>query len=73
MFHNFHLEKYVIYVNIFQGVRLELEKNPKDLVMSRINKYGTEIVSRDEIGNFLDNFETNILWSLSEQLDTVKI
>ena len=41
-------------------------KNPRDLVMSEINKSATRIVSRDEIGNLLDNFKTNILGSLSE-------
>lgn len=41
--------------------------------MSRINKFATRTTSRVEIGNFLDNFKTNILGSLSEQIDTLKI
>ena len=28
--------------------------------MSRIMKYGTGTISRDKIGNLLDNFKTNI-------------
>jgi len=48
-------------------------KNPIDPVMSRINKSTTGIVSREEIGNFLEKFRTKILGSLSEQLDTLKI
>jgi len=41
--------------------------------MSIITKYATGIVSRAEIGDLLDNFETNILGTLSEQLNTLKI
>lgn len=41
--------------------------------MSRINKFATGIVSRAEIGNFLNNFKTYILGSISEQMDTLKI
>jgi len=36
------------------------KKNPRDSIMSRINKFETRKVSRVEIGNFLDNFKTNI-------------
>ena len=42
-------------------------------MVSRINKSIARIVSRDEIGKFLDNFKTNILGSLSEQIDSLKI
>jgi len=41
--------------------------------MSRINKSAVGTVSRDELGNLLDNFKTNILGSLSEKIDTLKV
>jgi len=41
--------------------------------MSRVRKFAYGIVSREELGKFLDNFKTNILGNLSEQLDTLKI
>lgn len=48
-------------------------KSPRDLVISRINKSATGTTSRADIGNLLDNFKTNILGSLSEQIDIHKI
>ena len=48
-------------------------KNSRDPVISIINKSATRIVSRDELGNFLDEFITKILGSLSEQIDTLKL
>ena len=48
-------------------------KNPRDPVRTRINKYATGMVSKAEIGNFLDNFKTHIFGSHSEQLYTLKI
>lgn len=48
-------------------------KNPRDPIMSRINKSVAGTVSRAEIGNLLDNFKTNILGSLSERIYTIKI
>jgi len=41
--------------------------------MSKINKSATGTVSRDEIGNLLDDFKTDILGCLNEQLYTLKI
>ena len=41
--------------------------------MSKINKSAIGTISRAKIGNFLDNFKMDILGSLSEQLDTLKI
>jgi len=48
-------------------------KGPKDPSLIRENKSATGSLSRAEIGNMLDEFKTNILGSLSEQLDTLKI
>ena len=53
--------------------KAKTSKSLRDLVMSRINKYTIRTVSRSEIGNLLENFKTNILGSLSEQLGTLKI
>ena len=41
--------------------------------MSRINKSTARTVSREKIGNLLENFKTNILGSLREKLDTLEI
>lgn len=41
--------------------------------MSRINKYAVETISSVELCNFLEKFKTNILGSLSEQIDTLKV
>jgi len=46
---------------------------PRDPSLIRANKSATGSVSRAEIGNMLDEFKTDILGSLSEQLDTLKI
>ena len=46
---------------------------PRDPSLIRANKSATGSVSRVEIGNMLDEFKTDILGSLIEQLDTLKI
>ena len=48
-------------------------KNPRDPPMSRINKSVVGTVSRVELGNFLENFKTDILGSLIEKIDTLKV
>ena len=48
-------------------------KGPRDPSLVRANKSSTGSISRAEIGNMLDELKTNILGSLSEQLDTFKI
>ena len=48
-------------------------KGPRDPSLIRANKSATGSVSRAEIGNMLDEFKTDILGSLSEQLDTLRI
>jgi len=48
-------------------------KGPRDPSLVRVNKSATGSVSRAKIGNMLDEFKIDILGSLSEQLDTLKI
>lgn len=43
--------------------KARVDKNPRDHVMSRINKSTTRTVSRAEIGNLHDNLKKNILGS----------
>ena len=40
---------------------------------TRVNKSSSGGVRRVELGNLLDNFKTNILRTLSSQLDTIKV
>ena len=49
------------------------QKGPRDPSLLRANKSATGSVSRAEIGSMLDEFKTDILGNLSEQLDTLKI
>ena len=48
-------------------------KGPRDPSLVRENKSATGSISRSKISNMLDEFKTDILGSLSEQLDTLKI
>ena len=48
-------------------------KGPRDPSLVRVNKSTTRSGSRAENGNMLDEFKTNILGTLSEQLDTLKL
>ena len=41
-------------------------KSPRDPSLARVNKFATGTVSREEIGNMLDEFKKYILGSLSE-------
>lgn len=63
---------YELCIHISRG-KARTRKNPRDPIMSRINKYVDEIVSRDKIGNLLDNFKTYILECLGEKIDTLKV
>jgi hypothetical protein len=47
-------------------------KGPRDSI-SRVNKSSIGGVSREDIGNLLDNFKTKILSTLGSQLNTLKI
>ena len=40
---------------------------------TRVNKYASGGVTRVELGNLLENFKTDILGTLSSQLDTIKV
>jgi len=59
-------------VHISRG-KERVGRSPRDPLLSRINKSTAGIVSREKIRNFLDTFKTDILGSLSEQIDTHKI
>lgn len=48
-------------------------KGPRDPSLARVNKSATGSVSRAEIGDMLDELKTNIVGSLSEQIDTIKL
>ena len=39
---------------------------------TKVNKYASKGVTRVELGNLLENFKTDILGTLSSQLDTIK-
>ena len=47
-------------------------KNGKGIRDTRINKSASGGVTRVELGNLLENFKTDILSTLSSQLDTIK-
>eukprot|EP00253_Pinus_taeda_P005906 PITA_05906 len=59
-------------VHLSRG-KSKTQKGPRDPSLLRANKSATGSVSRAEIGNMLDEFKNDILGSLSEQLDTLKI
>jgi len=59
-------------VNLLRG-ESKTGKGPRYPYLVRANKSATGFVSRERIGNILDEFKTDILGSLSEQLDTLKI
>ena len=59
-------------VHISRG-KSKIGKGPRDPSLVRVNKSTMGFVSRAEIGNILDEFKTDILGSLSEKLDTLKI
>ena len=59
-------------VHLSRG-KSKTKKGLRDPSLIRANKSATGSVSRAEIGNMLDEFKTDILGSLSEQLDTLKI
>lgn len=59
-------------IHISRG-KARIGKNPRDPLLSRINKFAARTISRVELGNLLDNFKTDILGSLSKKIDTPKI
>lgn len=48
-------------------------KHGKSVRDTRVNKSASGRVTRVELGNLLENFKTNILGTLSTQLDTIKV
>lgn len=59
-------------VHISRG-KTRVGKSPRDPILSRINKSAARTIRRAEIGNLFDTFKIDILGSLSEQIDTLKI
>jgi len=59
-------------VHLSRG-KSKIGKGPRDPSLVRVNKSATGSVSRAEIRNMLDEFKTNILGSLSEQIETLKL
>ena len=59
-------------VHLLRG-KSKTGKGPRDPSLVRVNKSATRSISRAKLGNMLDEFKTDILGSLSEQLDTLKI
>lgn len=59
-------------VHLSRG-KFKMGKGPRDPSLVRINKSATGLVSREEIGNMFDEFKTDILGSISEQIDTLKL
>ena len=59
-------------VHLSRG-KSKIEKGARDPFPVRENKSAIKSMSRAEIGNILDEFKTDILGSLSEQLNTLKI
>lgn len=53
--------------------RSKYGKGPRDTNISRVTKSTTSGVCRVELGNLFENFKTNVLGTLSVQLDTLKI
>ena len=56
--------------NIVRG-KAKYGKNLRDPVMSRVRKFASRMLSREELGNFLDNLKIDILGNLSEKLVTI--
>ena len=59
-------------VNISRG-KSKTVKGPRDPSFAKVNKSTTGSMSRVEIGNMLDEFKTDILGSLSEHINTLKL
>jgi hypothetical protein len=61
----------VICVEGILGSQAISGKGPRD-TLSKITKSATSGVTRVELGNFLENFKTYLLGTLSLQLDTLQ-
>ena len=59
-------------INLSRG-KSKTVKGPRDPALARASKSASGIVSREEIGHMLDEFKSDILGSLSEKKDTLKL
>ena len=59
-------------VHLSRG-KYKTRKGPRDPSITRANKYAIGSISRVGISNMLDEFKNDILGSLSEKLNTLKI
>ena len=59
-------------INLSRG-KSKTVKGPRDPALARVSKFTSGTVSRVEIGHMLDEFKSDILGSLSEQIDTLKL
>ena len=59
-------------VHLSRG-KSKTRKGTRDPSVVRVSKSTTRSVSRAEIGNMLDEFKIDILGSLNEQIDTLKL
>lgn len=64
-------EIYELCIHISRG-NARTTKNPREPLLSRINKSVDGTISREELGNLFGNFKTDILGSIREQIDTLK-
>lgn len=47
-------------------------RSPRDPLILRVSKFQSRRVGREELGNFLNKFKTNIFVNLSEQIDILR-
>ena len=59
-------------INLSRG-KSKILKGPREPALARARKSVAGIVSREKIGNMLDEFKTKILGTLSEKIDTLKL
>jgi hypothetical protein len=73
MFPSFHMMRYVTYVNDIQEGTQRLVEAPRDVTSIFTKSVVGNRVMRDEIGNMFENFKTDIIISLSSQLDVLQV
>ena len=66
------LEITELCINLSRG-KSKTVKGPREPALARASKSASGIVSRSEIGHMLDDFKSEILGSLSEQIDILKL
>ena len=60
------------YCRRYSRGQAKIGKGPRD-PFSRNTKQSSGTVTKTELGNLLENFKTNILRTISNQLDTLKL